>query len=173
MTVSKITVRSSMMLATILVLTADCSAGESKTQNSTTASTTVVSRVDDRQSGADTTAAGVIRRYYDAIQSHRYDSAYTVWADSGRASGQTPTSFAAGFAQTATVTLSIGDSVHVEAAAGSQYATVPVSVDATLRSGEHQHFVGSYTLRRSFVDGASPEQREWHIYSADLKRSGS
>jgi hypothetical protein len=160
-----------MLLTAILVLTADCSGRESNAQNSTTASTTVVSqRVDDRQPVADSTPAGVIRRYYSAIQSRRYGDAYVLWSDAGRASGQTPTSFAAGFAQTASVTASVGDSVRMGAAAGSEYATVPVTVDATLRTGEHQHFVGTYTLRISMVDGATREQREWHIYSADLQQ---
>ena len=57
----------------------------------------------------------------------------------------------------------------MEGAAGSQYATVPVVVDATLRNGTRQHFEGNYTLRRTMVDGATPEQRRWHIYSGDLK----
>ena len=158
------------MLATILVLTADCRARESTTQNSTTASSTVAGqRVDYTHSVAESTAA-VIGGYYSAIQSGRYRDAYSVWSDSGRASGQTPTRFAAGFGQTASVNVTVGDSVSVEGAAGSQYATVPVTVDATLRSGERQHFVGTYTLRRSLVDGASPAQREWKIYSADLRR---
>ena len=170
MPVSPIIARSSVLLAMILVLTAGCRSRESNTQNSTTASSTVArQRVDDRKIVADSIAE-VVRRYYASIQSHRYDDAYAIWSDSGKASGQTPTSFAAGFGQTTSVRVTIGDSVHVEAAAGSQYATVPVTVDATLRSGERQHFAGSYTLRRSLVDGASPEQREWRIYSADLRR---
>ena len=170
MTGLSITVRSIVALATILVLTASCRARESNTQNSATASTTVASqRLDNRQSVVDSTAA-IIRQYYSAIQSRRYDDAYVVWSDSGRASGQTPAGFAAGFAQTASVNVTVGDSVHIEGAAGSQYATVPVTVDATLLSGERQHFVGTYTLRRSLVDGASPEQRAWQIYSADLRR---
>ena len=158
-----------MMLATILVLT-ECRSRESNAQNSATASMTVANRVDHGQSAADTTPAGVLRRYYEAIQSHRYDDAYAIWSDSGRASGQTSAAFAAGFGQTTRVNATVGDSVHVEGAAGSQYATVPVIVDATLSSGDRQRFVGTYTLRRSLVDGASPEQRSWQIYSADLRQ---
>jgi hypothetical protein len=39
-----------------------------------------------------------------------------------------------------------------------------------LRNGTHQHFVGTYTVRRAMVDGATPEQRRWHIYSAHLQQ---
>jgi hypothetical protein len=122
--------------------------------------------------GGDTTAdpAGVVRRYYEAIQNGKYDAAYALWEGSGKASGQTLAEFASGFAQTERTTASVGDSVSVEAAAGSQYATVPVTVDATLRGGTHQHFVGTYTLRRAMVDGATPEQRSWRIYSAHLQQ---
>ena len=112
--------------------------------------------------------AEVVKRYYDAIGTGHYDSAYALWEDSGKSSGQTRAQFETGFAQTLRTTLAIGDSVHIEAAAGSQYATVPVIVEAVLRDGKRQHFAGAYVLRRAMVDGATPEQRTWHIYSAHL-----
>jgi hypothetical protein len=111
----------------------------------------------------------LVRRYYDAIQARDYDAAYSLWGQSGQASGKSRAAFSAGFAQTAQVRATVSDSIRVEGAAGSQYATVPVVVDAVLRSGATQHFEGAYTLRRAMVDGATPEQRRWHIYSADLK----
>ena len=115
------------------------------------------------------TPAQLVRRYYAAIQAGKYDSAYSLWGQSGQASGKNRAAFSAGFAQTAEVRVTVSDSVQLEGAAGSQYATVPVVVDATLRDGTRQHFEGTYTLRRAMVDGATPEQRRWHIYSADLK----
>lgn len=114
-------------------------------------------------------AVDVVRLYYDAIMKRHYDTAYALWGQSGKASGQTRAAFAAGFAQTASVRATIGDSVRLEGAAGSQYATVPVTVDAELRDGTRQHFEGFYTLRRAMVDGATPEQRRWRIYSAHLR----
>lgn len=115
------------------------------------------------------TPAQLVRRYYDAIQAGKYDSAYSLWGQSGQASGKNPAAFSAGFAQTKQVHATVSDSVQLEGAAGSQYATVPVVVDATLLDGTRQHFGGTYTLRRAMVDGATPEQRRWHIYAADLK----
>jgi hypothetical protein len=120
-------------------------------------------------SDTSTTPALLVRRYYGAIRAGNYDSAYFLWGQSGQASGHTRESFAAGFAQTREVHAVVSDSVKLEGAAGSQYATVPVVVDATLRNGTRQHFEGTYTLRRAMVDGATPDQRRWHIYSADLK----
>ena len=84
------------------------------------------------------------------------------------ASGQTRGQFEAGFTQTTRVKVTIGDSIRIEGAAGSQYAAVPVSVDAVLENGERQHFEGSYTLRRVMVDGATPDERRWHIESAQV-----
>jgi hypothetical protein len=118
----------------------------------------------------DSGPTAIIRRYYDAIRNGQYDSAYALWEGAGQASGQTRTAFENGFAQTAQTTAVIGDSVSIEAAAGSQYATVPVTIDAVLRDGSHQHFIGTYTVRRAMVDGATPEQRAWHIYSAKLRK---
>jgi hypothetical protein len=117
------------------------------------------------------TPVQLVRRYYAAIQAGKYDSAYSLWGQSGQASGKNRAAFSEGFAQTAEVRATVSDSVQLEGAAGSQYATVPVVVDATLRDGTRQHFQGTYILRRAMVDGATPEQRRWHIYSADLKPS--
>ena len=114
-------------------------------------------------------AAQVILRYYDDIQRRDFAAAFALWSDGGRASGQSRDAFAAGFAQTARVSATIAGNVSVEGAAGSQYATVPVEVSATLRNGEEQHFTGSYVLRRSMVDGATDEQRQWRIYSASIR----
>ena len=114
--------------------------------------------------------AAVIQRYYESIDSGDLRSAYALWARGGEASGKSFAEFAAGFAGTSDVRVTVGDSIRVEGAAGSQYATIPVSVDATLRSGESQHFAGTYTLRRSMVDGATAEQRTWHIEAAKLRQ---
>jgi hypothetical protein len=114
--------------------------------------------------------AAIVRRYYDAISAGNYDSAYALWEQSGQASGKTRAEFARGFAQTERTVATVRDSVRIEAAAGSQYATVPVTVEAVLRGGERQHFAGTYTLRRAMVDGATPEQRRWRIYSAAVSR---
>ena len=129
-----------------------------------TSSPSNASAVDVRQ------AADVVRRYYDAIQRRDFDAAFALWGDGGKASGTTREAFAAGFANTTRVHATVADSGRIGAAAGSQYVTVPVSIDAEQRSGETQHFVGSYTLRRSMVDGATPEQRRWHIYGAEVRR---
>ena len=111
----------------------------------------------------------VVRRYYAAIDARDFAAAYALWGQDGRASGQSFQEFAAGFGKTAHVHATVGDSVRVEGAAGSQYATVPVTVDATLREGREQHFTGTYTMRRAMVDGATPAQRRWHIYKAALR----
>ncbi len=125
------------------------------------------------QTAAATTAeegpADVVRRYYQAIAAKNYDDAYVLWSNRGRASGQSSRQFARGFAQTARVHVTVTDSVRLEGAAGSQYATVPVVVDAVQNDDRTQHFSGTYTLRRSMVDGATAEQRQWRIESADLQ----
>ncbi|MGH7604980.1 MAG: hypothetical protein ACRENK_13420 [Gemmatimonadaceae bacterium] len=147
-------------------------ADASSTANTTPRATAHHTRLPGGSTGSvDTTASprDVVRRYYDAIQRHDYDAAYALWSDGGKASNQTRPAFAAGFAQTAEVRVNPSDSVVVEGAAGSQYATVPVAIDAVLRDGQHQHFDGTYTLRRSMVDGATPEQLQWRIYSSDLR----
>lgn len=119
---------------------------------------------------ADTAGAvTVLRHYFSLIADRKYDSAYVLWADAGRASRQTPAEFAAGYRETTAVHATVGRPIRVEGAAGSQYATLPVSIDAVLRNGRHQRFQGTYTLRRSMVDGATAEQRSWRIYAATMR----
>ena len=115
------------------------------------------------------TPVQLVRRYYDAIQQRDFDRAYSLWSDSGRASGKSREEFEEGFAHTTRVRATIPDSASLEGAAGSQYATVPVTVESRLRNGTQQHFAGTYILRRSMVDGATEEQRRWHIYSASIR----
>jgi hypothetical protein len=118
----------------------------------------------------DSAPANVVRQYYADIAARRYAAAYERWGRGGSASGKPEAEFARGFSDTKTVAVTVGDSTTIEGAAGSQYATIPVRVDATLTSGAHQHFEGSYTLRRAMVDGASAVDRRWHIERAELRQ---
>lgn len=112
-------------------------------------------------------AAEVLRRYYAAIDAGRYGEAHRLWSSGGEASGQTLDEFAAGFADTRQVEVEVGTAGRVEGAAGSRYLSIPVIVRAENSAGPRR-FEGTYVLRRSVVDGASPEQRAWRISSADL-----
>ena len=116
-------------------------------------------------------AVGVLQAYYGAINARDFAQAYAAWSDGGRSSGQTPEQFAAGFADTARVDVAPGTPSVVDAAAGSRYIEVPVSIVATHRDGSVHRYAGRYVLRRAVVDGATPEQRAWHIASADLRET--
>jgi hypothetical protein len=121
----------------------------------------------DRDSPA---AVAVVRDYYAAIAERDFRRAYGLWAGEGAAMGQTYDQFVAGFARTESVAAEIGRPGPVEGAAGSRYVSVPVVVGALTREGENQGLEGTYVLRRSEVEGATPEQRLWRIESADLRR---
>lgn len=112
-------------------------------------------------------AAAVVQAYYAAIGSRDYRSAYSLWSDGGRASGQSPEQFATGFADTRSVDVQVGAAGAPEGAAGSQYVQVPVSVVATQADGSTRRFAGQYTLRRAMADGAGPQA--WRIASAELR----
>lgn len=114
------------------------------------------------------TPEAVIREYYAAIRRGDYPLAYRLWNDNGRASGQTYRAFASGFENTATTSVTIGRPSRIEGAAGSQFITLPVEIDAVTRDGKEQRFSGSYQLQRSLVDGAGAEGRAWRIHSADI-----
>jgi len=113
-------------------------------------------------------AVAVIRDYYAAIEQHDYAHAWSLWSDGGRSSGQTAQQFADGFSGTAHVVVQPGAPGRLDAAAGSRYIEVPVTVEAAQRDGSVRRYAGSYTLRRAVVDGATAEQRAWRIASANL-----
>jgi major membrane immunogen (membrane-anchored lipoprotein) len=117
-------------------------------------------------------AVAVVRDYYGAINSGDFGRAYALWSDAGRSSGQSPQQFAAGFADTTGVSVEMQAPGDVDAAAGSRYIEIPVTITATRRVGSQQRFTGAYTLRRAVVDGATPEQRQWRIASANLQEAG-
>lgn len=113
-------------------------------------------------------AVAVIEAYYAAIGRRDYPTAHRYWSAEGAASGQTLEEFARGFADTASVEVHAGTPGRVDPAAGSRYIQIPVTVTARTRGGEAQHFRGHYVLRRSVVDGATAEQRQWRINSAKM-----
>ncbi|GAB3349904.1 hypothetical protein [Lysobacter tyrosinilyticus] len=116
-------------------------------------------------------AVAVIRDYYGAINSGDFGRAHALWSDGGRASGQSPQQFAAGFADTTGVSVEMQAPSEMDAAAGSRYIEVPVTIIATRRDGSQHRYTGKYVLRRSVVDGATDEQKAWRIASADLGES--
>ena len=113
-------------------------------------------------------AVAVVRDYYASIDAHDYARAYVLWSDGGRSSGKTVQQFADGFADTAGVSVQVDPPGRIDAAAGSRYIKVPVTITATQRDGSAKRYLGTYTLRRAVVDGATAEQRAWRIASADL-----
>lgn len=118
-------------------------------------------------SGDAAAATRVIEQYYEAINVRDYPRAWSLWSDSGRASGQTLPEFAAGFAETSQVRVDVGAPGRIEGAAGSRFIALPVTIHAVEVAGSRS-FAGTYTLRRSVVDGATQEQRSWRIHSADI-----
>jgi len=111
-------------------------------------------------------ARQVIRDYYAAVSRRDYRAAYRIWHG-----GRSYAHFRKGYARTRGARVILLKPGKPEGAAGSVFVELPVRVDAVLRSGTEQHFIGSYTLRRvNDVPGSTPAQRRWHIESAHLKQ---
>lgn len=113
-------------------------------------------------------AVAVLRSYFGAIDAHRFHDAYHLWSDNGAASGLTLEEFARGYDSTRSTTFAAGTPGRVEGAAGSRYIEIPVTIEATTRSGALQHYAGNIVLRRVVVPGAEAEERGWHIYSSAI-----
>jgi membrane-bound inhibitor of C-type lysozyme len=115
-------------------------------------------------------AATVLERYYAMLEAGQYRQAWQLWGDGGRASGMSVDAFAAGFARYAEYHANIGAPGAIEAGAGQRYVTVPVQVYGRLKAGNKPFYmIGSVTLQRSVVDGATDEAKRWRLRSAALK----
>ena len=115
-------------------------------------------------------AEAVVRAYYAAINARDFAAAYAQWSDEGSASGQDFAHFRDGYANTASVRADVGAATGEEGAAGSRYIRVPVELQARQRDGSLRRYRGSFVLRAVVADGASAQQRRWHLHSADLQR---
>lgn len=125
----------------------------------------------DRGAEADPAAARqVVRDYYAAIDARDYATAYAMWSDGGAASGQSFEHFRNGYANTESVQATVGEALDEEGAAGSRYIQVPIELTARQRDGSGKRYRGRFTLRAVMADGASEEQRRWHLASADIQR---
>ncbi|WP_334967059.1 hypothetical protein [Nostoc sp.] len=114
-------------------------------------------------------AVQVIRDYYSAITRQDYKQAYSAWEGNGAASKQSFEQFKQGFANTTSVAVEVGKPGTPDPGAGSIYIEIPVTVTAIGTNGTPQRFRGSYVLRRvNDVPGSTPEQRRWHLHSANI-----
>lgn len=110
-------------------------------------------------------AVALVREYYRLLDEREFRKAYAMWGEAGPP-GQTLETFESGYANTDSVRVETGTPSRVEAAAGSRFVDVPVTIVATKRNGATERFEGTYTLRRSVVEGGSPE---WRLYRGDIK----
>ena len=116
--------------------------------------------VDDRS-----TAASLVRSYYNAINRQEYARAYTYFGDNN--APQSYSSFAAGYADTVSVTVATGSAMS-DGAAGSTYFTLPVAIDALSTDGTHKQFAGCYTTRLVQPAIQDPPVTPMFIFKAKL-----
>lgn len=99
--------------------------------------------------------------YYSAVNNRNFEQAYRYW--------ETPASkynsFVRGFANTRNTRLLIEPPVHVEGAAGSLYAEIPVLLITEMRNGNEYFYAGCYTMRRTNQPGGG-----WRIYRANISQ---
>jgi hypothetical protein len=106
-------------------------------------------------------AANVVQTYFALVEAHRYGDASRLRSDGLGA---------AAFAPYAEYHAEVGAPGEVEGAAGSSYVEVPVTIYGRRRDGEAFRERGTMVLRRvNDVDGATAEQRRWHIERSDVE----
>lgn len=95
---------------------------------------------------------GLIQSYYNAINRHEYERAYSYWENPGTPNGVTPifADFASGYANVASVEVTTG-TIASDAGAGNVVYQVPTVISAMQTDGTPQRFYGCYLLHRANV----------------------
>ncbi|MDQ3205390.1 MAG: hypothetical protein M3Q40_02535 [Pseudomonadota bacterium] len=119
--------------------------------------------------GAVQDAVTLVAQYYQSIQERRFDVARALWADGGRASGQTPEQFASGFDNLATVSVEVMRPERFSTMADARTVEVPVAIASTRRDGSVHRYVGAYTLRATAAPSSGGDPTPWRIASADIR----
>jgi hypothetical protein len=116
-------------------------------------------------------AANVVQTYFALIEEGKYRRARALWDDGGKASGMDETAFAASFARYSEYHAQIGAPGEIDAGAGQRYVTVPIQLYGRLKAGATPfHARGEVTLHRAGdIDGATAEQKAWHIRTISAK----
>ena len=116
-------------------------------------------------------AANVVQTYYALLGEGKYRQAWKLWDHDGQDSGMSADAFAASFARYSEYHANIGAPGWIDSGAGQRYVTVPVQVYARLKDGGKPVYeIGGIALHRTGdIDGATAEQKSWHLHSVDLK----
>lgn len=119
-------------------------------------------------------AANVVQTYFALVEEGKYGQAYRLWSQNGQASGIGRAEFAQSFAKYSEYHANVGAPGRVDAGAGQRYVTVPVQVYGRLKAGNRAfNQRGDVVLHRTAdIDGATAEEKTWHINSVELKTAG-
>ncbi len=112
-------------------------------------------------------AANVVQTYFALLEEGKYRQARALWDDGGKASGMDEAAFAASFAGYSEYHAQIGAPGEIDAGAGQRHVTVPVQLYGRLKANAAPfHARGDVVLHRvGDIDGATAEQKAWHIRS--------
>lgn len=110
-------------------------------------------------------AANVVQTYFALLEANKYTDAHKLWGPSSDLADGT---FAAKFDGYREYHAEVYAPGTIEGGAGSLYVEVPVKVYGVTTRGEKFEEAQVVTLRRvNNVDGATAEQRRWHIATID------
>ncbi|HZH43724.1 MAG TPA: hypothetical protein VEY50_06545, partial [Lysobacter sp.] len=118
-------------------------------------------------------AIALVRQYHAELDRGAFDRAYLLWADDGRASGQSLDGFAAGLRETVDVQAEVGAPTRMRSGTAAQYVEVPVTVTLQYRDGRMRRLEGTYLLRRALAADAAENDRQWRINSVLLREAPS
>ena len=121
----------------------------------------------DREARGD--AAATLKAYYARIEAGDYDAAWAMRSGGGDA--EVRRRFADNFKAYQRYRADVGTPSEPVESEGWAFVEVPVMITGAFRGGKAFSSVGSVTLRRAVsAAGASPGERDWHIFTGERRR---
>lgn len=108
-------------------------------------------------------AVATVRSYLAALSQHDYARAALLWDDGAVPGAGDSAAFRRAHGDTTITAFGVGDPGAVEAAAGSRFIEVPVTIEGTAPGRPPLRLHGRVTLRRAEADGATEAARRWRI----------
>lgn len=114
----------------------------------------------------------VTSEYMMALLRRDFARAASLWVEGATEGAGDSAAFRRAHGDTTFTSYEGGVAGRIEAAAGSHYVKVPVVARGTVPDRPPLLLHGIVTLRRSMVDGATAEQRQWRIMRIEWSTSG-
>lgn len=166
------TVRSIVAVSSLMALSlmTGCSTSQNDSQNTPPANAASTTASDDTTSASSQSGpSSVLQQYFHALGAGQFDQAYALWRTQSHQAPASPADLKSQYNDVASIQMTVTGDTRTEGAAGTVYATVPITVTEHTRDGTDKSRTGKCVLARSNnVPASAAKAQHWQLHSCDL-----